>query len=72
MGRADPLTALDTDALACVVGAGYILIKNSIFKDNNLLNTGYTKGGGIDIGRGTLVIIGSLFTNNYGTAGQIL
>lgn len=55
-----------------MVGAGYILIKDSTFKDNNLLYTGYTKGGGIDIGRGTLVIIGSSFINNYGTAGPTL
>jgi hypothetical protein len=49
---------------------GTAFVKNSVFRNNNLLYSGYTKGAGIDMHSGFLVVMGSTFTNNYGTAGQ--
>lgn len=49
---------------------GTAFVKNSVFRNNNLLYSGYTKGAGIDMHSGFVVVMGSTFTNNYGTAGQ--
>jgi hypothetical protein len=57
--------------LVCLLHAGYVLVKEGLFSNNDVSEAAiYNKGAAVDMEWGTLVVIDSNFVSNHADAGE--